>query len=95
MFKMAEQFVRAVLPGVIKPLHVLWNELIGFVYSIFAISAVATAWRYYRGLDADPKNAFRLLLALGFGLTMAWFGVTSFLKARRIGRKDLPVVRAR
>jgi hypothetical protein len=91
MLKMAEQFVRAVVPGVVKPLHVLWNELIGFIFSILAISAAPTAWRYYRGLDADPKNAFRLLLTLAFGLTMAWFGVASFLKARRIGRRQVSV----
>ena len=89
MWKLANRFVQSVLPEVIKPLHVLWNELIGFVFSILAISAAPTAWRYYRALETDPKNGFRLLLTLGFGLTMAWFGVGSFLRARRIGRKQV------
>ena len=89
MWKLAEKFVRTVLPGVIKPLHVLWNELIGFFFAILAISAAPAAWRYYRALETDPKSPFRLLLTLAFGCTMAYFGIGSFLKARRIGRKQI------
>jgi hypothetical protein len=92
MWKLAEKFVHAVLPGVIKPLHVLWNELIGFIFSVLAISAAPAAWRYYRALQIDPSNGFRLLLTLAFGVTMAWFGVGSFLRARRIGRKQIKSV---
>jgi hypothetical protein len=87
MFKLANNFYRSVMPGVIKPLHVLWNEVIGFMFVVLAIATVPAGWRYYRAIPIDPNNFFRLALTLAFGGTMAWFGVTSFLKARKIRRR--------
>jgi hypothetical protein len=76
-----QEFVRHILPAVIKPIHALWNEVIGFIFlslgTIFAFKTV----RY--GLDRDVP---RLLIGSLATLLMAWYGVTSFLKARRISR---------
>lgn len=94
MFKLAQTFYQSVMPGVIKPLHVLWNEVIGFLFVMLAVLTVPTGWRYFRALDDDPKNFFRLALTAVFVLTMAGFGISSFLKARRIRRKGLVVVRS-
>lgn len=87
MIKLAKTFVRTVMPGVVKPLHVLWNEMIGFLFLVLAAATVPAGWRYYRAIEADPNNFFRLVLTTAFGLTMAWFGVSSFLKARQIRRR--------
>jgi hypothetical protein len=87
MFKLAHNFYRSVMPGVIKPLHVLWNEIIGFVFVVLAVAIAPAGWRYYRAIGTDSNNLFRLALTVAFGGTMAWFGISSFLKARRIRRR--------
>jgi tryptophan-rich sensory protein len=87
MFKLANSFYQHVMPGVVKPLHVLWNEVIGFVFVVLAVATGSSAWRYYRAIEVDPNNVFRLGLTIAFATTMAWFGVSSFLKARKIRRK--------
>jgi len=87
MFKLATTFYQSVMPGVVKPLHVLWNEVIGFVFVVLAVATVPAGWRYYRAIETDTNNLFRLVLTIAFGATMAWFGVSSFLKARKIRRR--------
>jgi len=87
MFKLATTFYQSVMPGVIKPLHVLWNEVIGFVFVVLAVATAPAGWRYYRAIETDPNNLFRLALTIAFGATMAWFGISSFLKARKIRRR--------
>ena len=32
MFKLAGKFLHHILPGVVRPLHVLWNQVIGFFF---------------------------------------------------------------
>ena len=34
-----------VIPGIIKPLHILWNEMIGFVFICIAIIATPRVYR--------------------------------------------------
>ena len=87
MLKIARTFYQSVVPGVVKPLHILWNEVIGFLFVMLAVLTAPAAWRYYRAIETDPKNLFRVLLTLLFSITMAWFGISSFLKARRIRRR--------
>ncbi len=81
-----KKFFQAFLPGVIKPLHVLWNELIGLFFAVFAIvilgSLVRGIWTY----QGDTESLGRLVL-MGFAFfVMAFFGIQSFWKARKIGR---------
>jgi hypothetical protein len=87
LFKLARTFYQSVMPSVVKPLHILWNEVIGFVFIVLAVAMTPSAWRSYRALEADSSNFFRLAVTVAFSITMAWFGVTSFLKARRIRRQ--------
>ena len=88
MFKLAQNFYRTVMPSVVKPLHVLWNEIVGFVFIVFAIGTAPAGWRYYRAIESDPTtNGFRLAVTVAFGATMAWLGISSFLKARKIRRQ--------
>jgi hypothetical protein len=68
--------------------------VIGFFFVILALGTAPAGWRYYRAIDIDPNNVFRLALTVVFGVTMAWFGVSSFMKARKIRRRGLTVVRS-
>jgi hypothetical protein len=79
--RVGTQFVRHMVPAIIRPAHALWNQVIGFIFlsfgGIFGISAV----RY-----AIKGDTLRLTVAGLCTLIMAWYGITSFLKARRISR---------
>jgi hypothetical protein len=80
------QFVNHVVPGVIRPLRILWNEVIGFVFLVLAAWMVPGTIRSVRQLDTPDGSIFRVLMFIGFGALMAYFGITSFLKARKISR---------
>jgi hypothetical protein len=86
MVKLAKQFLGHVVPGVIRPLHVLWNEIIGFLFIVIAAGSIPAVVRSFRDLDKPAGSLFRLFVSVFFALVMLYFGVTSFLKARKIGR---------
>ena len=39
MGQLISKFLSHVLPGVVRPLHALWNEVIGFLFIVFAVVA--------------------------------------------------------
>ena len=86
MVKLARQFLGHVLPGVMRPLRVLWNEIIGFMFVVLACVAAPSIIRNFRDLEKPDGSLFRLFVAVFFALVMLYFGVTSFLRARKIGR---------
>jgi hypothetical protein len=81
-----KKFFQHVIPGVIKPLRVLWNEVIGFIFLAFAVWTLPSAYRHIRDFDGDPDSLFRLILSSVFAVIMLYFGVTSFLRAKKISR---------
>ena len=83
---MAKSFLQHVVPGVIRPIHALWNEVIGFLFIVLAIVATPSTFRKVRMINDDPRTLFFAVISVGFVLLMAFFGITSFLKARRISR---------
>jgi len=82
----ARQFAKHVGPHVIRPARVFWNQVIGFLFAVFALSAFSYALRYYRNLSTEPENGGRIIFSLIFGGIMAWFSIDSFLRARKISR---------
>jgi hypothetical protein len=73
--------VKHIVPAVIKPLHALWNEIIGFLFLSFAVIFGGYSVRYF--LHGDGA---RLFVAGFCTLLMAWFGISSFRRARKISR---------
>ncbi len=82
MFSLARKFLGHVVPGIIRPIHILWNQVIGFVFLVLAVLPVNSIIRDWRIPGAGP----RLALEISFMLLMGWFGLTSFLKARKISK---------
>jgi hypothetical protein len=80
------RFFQAVLPGILKPLHVLWNELIGFFFAIFAVVILGSLVKGIIDFKGDSSGLFRLIL-MGFAfIVMAGYGLQSYFKARKINR---------
>jgi hypothetical protein len=82
----AGRFLEHVVPGVVRPLRVLWNEIIGFVFLCLAAWAVPSAIRNIRSLQTEQGSMGRVALSFGFLGLMAYFGISSFLRARKISR---------
>ena len=80
----AHRFARHVVPQVVKPARVVWNQVIGVLFLVFGIPALFKAVHFYR--DPDPQNAVRLVVSLLFGAVMLVFGIASFMRARKISR---------
>jgi hypothetical protein len=83
---MIRKFLGFVLPGVIKPLHALWNQVIGFLFLCFTILAGFYAFRALRAFTGDAEGLFRIVVPGFFAMVMAFFAFTSFWKARKISR---------
>ena len=78
-------------PKVIKPIHSLWNQVIGFFFLCFAAAFFIWTYRYYRIYLHDPQSEqlwdlARVIATAVVGAMMTMFGVSAFLKARRISR---------
>jgi uncharacterized membrane protein len=86
MGQLISKFMSHVVPRVVRPLHALWNEVIGFLFIVFAVVAGFYVFRAVRGFEGDVEGLVRVVLPGLFGLLMGYFGVSSFLRARKISR---------
>ncbi len=80
------RFIEHVVPGVVRPMRVLWHEVIGFIFIVFAVVFGASAIRYYRLMQTEEISMLKLVASFFLPVLMAYFGITSFLRARKISR---------
>ena len=80
------RFMEHVMPGVVRPLRVLWHEIIGFIFIVLAVIFGSSALRNYHLLQTEEVSMLRLAASFFLPLLMAYFGITSFLRARKISR---------
>jgi len=80
------RFVEHVVPGVVRPLRVLWHEIIGFIFIILAVIFGSSALRNYHLLQSEEISLLRLAASFFLPVLMAYFGITSFLRARKASR---------
>lgn len=83
MASKGKQFVKHVLPAVLKPFRVLWNEVIGF---LFLVIGALVAWSTYKTFRDSEEGPLLLIAGSLFALLLIYFGVSSFWRARRISR---------
>jgi hypothetical protein len=77
----AGKFVKHVLPAAVKPVHSLWHEVLGFVFLAVAGVASFNVARHFSSM-----TPVKLALILPLIVITASYGISSFLKARRISR---------
>jgi hypothetical protein len=64
--------------------HVLWLEVMGSFFALFAAIFISYVYRYRAGLTTADADAHRhLLFSAGGALVFGYFTVTSFMRARR------------
>jgi hypothetical protein len=68
----------------------LFHEVIGFIFmavSLFFVFGSGGLIRTIKDLDSDPDSVGRLLLVSAAVLMFGGFGLSSFVRARRISRE--------
>ena len=80
------RFIEHVVPGVVRPMRVLWHEVIGFIFIVLAIIFGSSAIRNYHLLQTEEVSILRLVASFFLPVLMAYFGITSFLRARKASR---------
>lgn len=87
MTHLIKAFIASFMPGVIKPLHALWNELLAFLFlTLAAAVGFGPLRRGYKELDGDPVNLIKFLSAVFLTTLMLGLGLYSYRRARKISR---------
>jgi hypothetical protein len=79
--KNSGRFVKHVVPAAVKPLHSLWHEVLAFVFLCAAVLAGFRMWQ-----DRADMTPVKFVMMGIFVLVTLGYGISSFLKARRISR---------
>jgi hypothetical protein len=74
---------RATASSVGKVLHQLWLEVTGFVFLFMACIGGIAFSREYAKYEAGRTGPGRVIIAICFCLTFAYFGLSSFWRVRR------------
>lgn len=84
----ARTFARTVVPEVVRPARVIWNQGIGALFLVLAIPAFLKAVQLYREMGKDDtRSLFGLIISVIFSVVMFSFAIASFLKAKRIASR--------
>jgi len=87
MSDIVSRFVKHVVPGVIHPLRIIWNQIIGFLFLVLAAWPTSSAIKDIMKFDGSGEHLLRITFTVVFAVVLAYFGITSFLRARKIGRR--------
>lgn len=82
----ARRFGQAVAKPLVKTGHVLWLEVTGCFFALFALGFIAEAWKTHTAWRAGPEHGHFLAYAACAAIFI-YFGATSFLRARRRSRR--------
>lgn len=75
----AKQFANHMVPHVVRPAQIIWNKLLGALFGIFAVAGFNLAY-------SRQNNPASVAMGLFFGVVMLGFCISSFWRARRLGR---------
>jgi hypothetical protein len=79
--RQAGKFVKHVVPAAIKPMHSLLHEILSFIFLAFALILIGNLIH-----SRATLGPLKLVLILPLIILSAGYGISSFLKARRISR---------
>jgi len=81
--------VRATVGSFARVLHQLWLEVTGFTFLAMAgVGAMAGIREYGKYQSGRATGPGRLLLAVCFTVSFAWFGLSSFWRVRRRAKSE-------
>jgi hypothetical protein len=81
--------IRATARSFGRVLHQLWLEVTGFMFlAIAGIGALAGMREYGKYQSGHASGPGRLLLAVCFTVSFAWFGLSSFWRVKRRAKRQ-------
>jgi hypothetical protein len=80
------QFLQYVLPAVLRPIRVLFNQVIGLIFIVLAVAALPRGIQIAREFNGDPESFFKLGLTVLFISTMVGYGIYSFWRAHKVSK---------
>jgi hypothetical protein len=75
--------LRRAVAALLRTLHLLWLDVTGLFFVVFSLVGAAATWREYQAHAAGKVGPGRAIAAALFCLVFAYFGFTSFWKARK------------
>jgi hypothetical protein len=69
-----------------RVLHVLWLEVTGIIFLVMALSGGVESVHEYAKYHVGRAGLGRVVVAICFTVTFAWFGVSSFWRVRQKGK---------
>ena len=79
--KNSGRLVKHVVPAAVKPLHSLWHEILAFIFLCAAVLAGFRMWQ-----DRADMPPIKFVVMGIFVVVTLGYGISSFLKAKRISR---------
>jgi hypothetical protein len=86
VYKHGRNFLSHVVPAVAKPARTLWNQMIGFLFVCMSIMFVFSGLRAIRQFDGSFGAILRLSIQGFCVCLLGGYGISSFLRARKISR---------
>jgi len=80
-------FARSFLSSISRVLHILWLQITGCFFALFALVCANATLREYRGYTTGKALATHVWLLGSVAALFAYFAITSFLHARRRGAR--------
>lgn len=83
----ARKFAEHMVPHVVRPARIIWNQIIGALFVVIAFPVLFRSYQSYESIAHQSDTPLILpLIELLFGLLLLYFGISSFLRARRLSR---------
>lgn len=79
-------FARHTLPVAMRPARILWHQMIGFLFLVVAVAPARFEYKAIANFKGDAESWIKAILAGVFILIMVIYGISSFIRARRIAR---------
>lgn len=83
---MVKRFLTTVIPSVLKPLQVLWNQLLGFLFLAFGVIAGSRVIRIWLKEEWTGDDLAAILLGGGLAAVLLLYGLHAVFRARKIAR---------
>jgi hypothetical protein len=87
-------FLRHFFGSIARAVHVLWLQIVGCFFALFALTCGNAAVQEYRHYLAGTAARSRPLLAAFMTLMFAYFAISSFFRARKRERSQKQISRA-
>ncbi len=75
--------VQTTFHSIRRVVHILWLQMVGVLFCLFAVVFAARLPSVYQDHVAGKHGPGRVYLLVAMALMFAWFGVSSFWRARK------------